>query len=337
MEPLPTEEPINASEIAADTNETTDFSANTMNIAEEAHANPVPGEVRINMIRSRSFSDSHSQSPSTRSKQVLDATLNACRKLAFHFRWCIWANKCMILILSQLVLFFLWFFNAISSQRLIWLEPLILLVFALMLGYRWSIMNRRARETARAADIPVIRRSTQRRHGIRPRTNTSDLMRALIIQQIQINQARMILNSLNQDSIESEGLPFRARIMFAPRGQISSYLEDFVNSVDAFSQPSAGMTSEQIEAEMPKFEYSIDASLANEPETCTICLEDFQKGNEVRRAPCKHLFHQGCIDGWLSEKRNCPNCKFEINASNSIPSQENLLNFDIESDALDLV
>lgn len=43
-----------------------------------------------------------------------------------------------------------------------------------------------------------------------------------------------------------------------------------------------------------------------EPEPCVICHETMQAGEEVRRLPCLHLFHRGCIDRWLGVKATCP-------------------------------
>ncbi|KAJ5143771.1 uncharacterized protein N7515_002558 [Penicillium bovifimosum] len=46
-------------------------------------------------------------------------------------------------------------------------------------------------------------------------------------------------------------------------------------------------------------------------ERCLICLSDYEVADEVRQlGKCKHVFHQECIDQWLTTGRNsCPLCR----------------------------
>uniref|UniRef100_A0A8D2ZQ80 RING-type E3 ubiquitin transferase n=1 Tax=Scophthalmus maximus TaxID=52904 RepID=A0A8D2ZQ80_SCOMX len=47
-------------------------------------------------------------------------------------------------------------------------------------------------------------------------------------------------------------------------------------------------------------------------EKCTICLSMLEDGEDVRRLPCMHLFHQACVDQWLATSRKCPICRVDI-------------------------
>ncbi|ESP01849.1 hypothetical protein LOTGIDRAFT_138976, partial [Lottia gigantea] len=49
-------------------------------------------------------------------------------------------------------------------------------------------------------------------------------------------------------------------------------------------------------------------------EKCTICLSEFEDGEDVRRLPCMHLFHIECVDQWLCTNKKCPICRVDIEA-----------------------
>lgn len=49
-------------------------------------------------------------------------------------------------------------------------------------------------------------------------------------------------------------------------------------------------------------------------EKCTICLCEFEEGEDVRRLPCMHLFHVSCVDQWLTTVKFCPLCRVDIEA-----------------------
>ncbi|KAJ4962525.1 hypothetical protein NE237_022464 [Protea cynaroides] len=49
-------------------------------------------------------------------------------------------------------------------------------------------------------------------------------------------------------------------------------------------------------------------------EACTICLEEFLVGLEVKVMPCGHAFHGDCIVKWLQQSHFCPLCRFSIPA-----------------------
>ncbi|OJD30785.1 ring finger domain protein [Diplodia corticola] len=42
---------------------------------------------------------------------------------------------------------------------------------------------------------------------------------------------------------------------------------------------------------------------------CAICLDTVEKREWVRDLPCPHVFHTGCLDGWVSRGHYyCPLC-----------------------------
>ena len=42
---------------------------------------------------------------------------------------------------------------------------------------------------------------------------------------------------------------------------------------------------------------------------CSICMQDFQKGEKLVQISCGHHFHYLCIQKWFQKKAICPNCK----------------------------
>ncbi|XP_048126991.1 E3 ubiquitin-protein ligase SIRP1-like [Rhodamnia argentea] len=55
---------------------------------------------------------------------------------------------------------------------------------------------------------------------------------------------------------------------------------------------------------------------------CSICLEDFEMGEEAKETRCKHRFHGWCIFSWLELHRSCPLCRCRISpdsASRRLP------------------
>lgn len=43
---------------------------------------------------------------------------------------------------------------------------------------------------------------------------------------------------------------------------------------------------------------------------CAICLEDIKQNELVKILPCKHIFHDHCVKGWVVNIRGiCPLCR----------------------------
>jgi len=49
-----------------------------------------------------------------------------------------------------------------------------------------------------------------------------------------------------------------------------------------------------------------DASQGNE---CALCLDEYEKGDEVVTLPCTHFFHVDCVRPWFAKSVLCPLCQ----------------------------
>jgi len=47
----------------------------------------------------------------------------------------------------------------------------------------------------------------------------------------------------------------------------------------------------------------------NQQLQCTICINEFIIGENVRQLICDHYFHDECVRGWLQRHATCPNCR----------------------------
>lgn len=56
---------------------------------------------------------------------------------------------------------------------------------------------------------------------------------------------------------------------------------------------------------------------------CSICTEDFTRGEEVRVLPCNHKFHPECVDPWLlNVSGTCPLCRIDLRGTS--PNDESI-------------
>lgn len=72
-------------------------------------------------------------------------------------------------------------------------------------------------------------------------------------------------------------------------------------------------------------EFTVDEEILQKNLQCSICLDDFEKGDKYILLPCKedpHYFHSGCdkcsgIKEWLKRRNTCPMCRTEFPTENT--------------------
>ena len=58
-----------------------------------------------------------------------------------------------------------------------------------------------------------------------------------------------------------------------------------------------------------------ESELPEDKRQCSICLEDFSRGEERTTLLCLHGFHTSCVNRWLQSNGTCPVCKTSVNSN----------------------
>jgi hypothetical protein len=45
---------------------------------------------------------------------------------------------------------------------------------------------------------------------------------------------------------------------------------------------------------------------------CSICLGEYEEGEELVKLPCSHIYHDECISSWCSNHIRCPLCNANL-------------------------
>lgn len=97
-------------------------------------------------------------------------------------------------------------------------------------------------------------------------------------------------------------------------GSSSVGMSDYGSMDSRIAMPPDG--AEECENAVPDLEggWGPMQRIADEEEqpSCSICLCDYDLGEEVVRLPCTHLYHEACIGSWTDNHTRCPLCNFDL-------------------------
>ncbi|KAF2500771.1 hypothetical protein BU16DRAFT_547498 [Lophium mytilinum] len=69
---------------------------------------------------------------------------------------------------------------------------------------------------------------------------------------------------------------------------------------------------------LPVIATGTPGSSSDEALGCSICTDDFEKGQDIRVLPCNHKFHPACVDPWLlNVSGTCPLCRIDLRPTTS--------------------
>uniref|UniRef100_A0A7E4UW61 RING-type domain-containing protein n=1 Tax=Panagrellus redivivus TaxID=6233 RepID=A0A7E4UW61_PANRE len=98
-------------------------------------------------------------------------------------------------------------------------------------------------------------------------------------------------------------------------------LQQVLTNGPVHEPPPVGATLDQIKKTTSICNYTKDPNVPEqERDRCTVCLCDFETGDEVRALNCSHMFHVDCIDRWLVYNKKCPVCRVEMDKTIDYPT-----------------
>lgn len=78
----------------------------------------------------------------------------------------------------------------------------------------------------------------------------------------------------------------------------------------------------QILIERYTLRFLMTADIKGKDIQCPICRCEYSVGENMRRLPCLHIFHQECIDTWLSENLSCGLCRTPLTSELQISEED---------------
>lgn len=104
------------------------------------------------------------------------------------------------------------------------------------------------------------------------------------------------------------------------REGLDTIVTQLLNQMDNTGPPP--LEKEKIE-ELPMV--PIDQEQVDLKLQCSVCWEDFQLNEQVRKLPCLHVFHNDCICPWLANHGTCPICRQSLVSESNTDQQRTSL------------
>lgn len=102
------------------------------------------------------------------------------------------------------------------------------------------------------------------------------------------------------------------------RGLFLSIIGTFINNGVNMEDVKMVLSSEELE-KIQNINYKdLESKIKEINTSCIICQDEFRDVDKIRLLPCKHIFHDLCVDNWLTKHSyKCPCCRKE--AGNPTP------------------
>jgi len=89
-------------------------------------------------------------------------------------------------------------------------------------------------------------------------------------------------------------------------GGLDNIITQLMQQVEGGAPPAAAELVEQLESQ------PFSEELRKSSTQCSICMTDYNIGDEIIQLSCDHFFHTDCIKNWLSHHNTCPVCRMPL-------------------------
>ena len=130
-----------------------------------------------------------------------------------------------------------------------------------------------------------------------------NIIQQLIIDKIQYFQAN---DHENNDMITGDYLQFVSR---HKRCVIKIFVHKMNLNLSVRSHSTIEYQSFMLDEEYQSIKIT---KRKDNKKACVICIRNFTKETGLRKLPCHHVFHDGCLKPWLENNVECPTCRDNI-------------------------
>lgn len=90
------------------------------------------------------------------------------------------------------------------------------------------------------------------------------------------------------------------------------YAEGYDPNAFGEDEPKRGYSVAEIDTFAKRRAFNGRLKLQVTQPLCTVCLDDFEKGRQVRKLNCGHIYHDECLERWLDTHTTCPVCVVDV-------------------------
>lgn len=122
----------------------------------------------------------------------------------------------------------------------------------------------------------------------------------IVMEQSPLN---IVINNLYKDNSTKIVLGNIRELNFSSN-VLSNLFQNFSNNSNNIDDVKLPMKQDAFN-KLPKYKYNINNQI-----DCGICINNINVDDDVIELPCKHIYHDECITGWLTKYNHiCPVCR----------------------------